>query len=196
MPARAPRPGLLRPLASLGAAAVLGVAARDRLAATDERARASVYGRRNDTFDKALPALTDLGSTYAVGGAAAALWLLGRRRLARDVAAAGGIAWVVAQAAKPLYRRSRPYDAGAVEILVRKPAGLSYPSGHPAVAAAVARVASPAVGAPVRGILTRIPRMVAFSRVYVGVHYPTDVIGGLLIGRAVGDLWLRFARRG
>jgi undecaprenyl-diphosphatase len=36
--------------------------------------------------------------------------------------------------------------------------------------------------------------MVAFSRVYVGVHYPTDVIGGLLLGRAVGDLWRRYAR--
>jgi membrane-associated phospholipid phosphatase len=30
--------------------------------------------------------------------------------------------------------------------------------------------------------------------VYVGAHYPTDVIGGLWIGRAVGELWRRFSR--
>jgi len=80
-------------------------------------------------------------------------------------------------------------------FLVRKPAGQSYPSGHPAVAAAVTRVLEPNVRQPARKLLTRVPRMVAFSRVYVGVHYPTDVIGGLLLGRAVADLWLRYSTK-
>jgi undecaprenyl-diphosphatase len=189
------RPGLLRPLARLAAAGALGFVARDRIARADEQARATLYGRRAEALDRVLPALTDLGSTYAIAGASVALWALGRRRIARDVAAAGGIAWVVAQAAKPLFRRARPYDAGDVDILVRRPAGMSYPSGHPAVAAAIARVVEPRMREPARGLVERIPRLVAYSRVYVGVHYPTDVIGGLLIGRAVGDLWLRYADR-
>jgi membrane-associated phospholipid phosphatase len=48
----------------------------------------------------------------------------------------------------------------------------------------------------VRGWLARIPKLVALSRVYVGVHYPTDVAGGLLMGRALGNLWLRYAGNG
>jgi len=45
-----------------------------------------------------------------------------------------------------------------------------------------------------RAPLDAVPRMVAFSRVYCGVHYPSDVMGGLLVGRAVADLWRRYAR--
>lgn len=189
------RPALFPALLRLAGAAALGFAARDRFADQDEQARKLIASRRSGTLDKALPVLTDLGSTYAVVGASAALWVFGRRGLARDVAGAGSLAWVLAQGAKPLYARARPYEATDVEILVRKPAGQSYPSGHPAVAAAVARVLDGSVGEPARGLLRRVPRLVAFSRIYVGVHYPTDVIGGLLVGRAVGDLWLRYGRR-
>ena len=186
------RPGLVGVAARAVAATVLGFAARGRLADADEDARKLIASRSSETLDKALPVLTDLGSTYAVGGAAAVLWAFGKRSLARDVAAVGGIAWVVAQGMKQIYRRARPYDVDEIQILVRKPAGQSYPSGHPAVAAAVTRVLEPTVKQPARNVIRRIPRMVAFSRVYVGVHYPTDVIGGLLLGRAIGDLWLRY----
>jgi undecaprenyl-diphosphatase len=189
------RPGLLPALARIAAAGALGFAARGRLADSDEEARKMIAGRSSETLDRTMPILTDLGSTYAVGGAAAVLWAFGHRSRARDVAAAGMIAWGAAQGAKRLYRRARPYEMDDIQILVRKPAGQSYPSGHPAVAAAVTRVLEPNLRQPARRLVSRIPRMVAFSRVYVGVHYPTDVIGGLLLGRAVGDLYKRYGPR-
>lgn len=188
------RPGVLRPLVRLAAAGALGVAAAGALREPDEKARAVVASRRTDTLDRSLPVLTDLGSVYAAAGTAAALWLTGRRRLARDVAGAASIAWLVSQGAKALYDRPRPYDAGEVDVLIRRPAGRSYPSGHPAVARAVAGVLAPRMREPMRGLIQRMPRAVGFSRVYVGVHYPTDVVGGILIGGAVADLWRRFAR--
>lgn len=189
------RPGLLRPLLLLGAAGALGAASRGKLHPPDEKARALIAGRRTEALDRVLPVLTDLGSMWATLGTAGALWAAGRKRLARDVLGAGTLAWTVAQAAKPAFARPRPYDAGDVEVLVVRPAGQSYPSGHPAVATAVCRVLEPEVAAPLRRTLRRIPRFVAFSRIYVGVHYPTDVIGGRLIGEAVADLWKRFAGR-
>ena len=187
------RPGLAGPLLRLAGVAALGVAARNHLSEPDEQARATIYGRRSDLLDRTLPALTDLGSTYAAASAAGVLWALGRKRIARDVGAATAIAWVAGQALKPVFRRPRPYDASGVELYVRKPAGSSYPSSHPAVAAAMARVVERDMRGPMRGWLGKVPRFVAFSRVYVGAHYPTDVIGGLLLGRAVADLWRRYA---
>ncbi|MGH2727568.1 MAG: phosphatase PAP2 family protein [Actinomycetota bacterium] len=188
------KPGIVRPVLRLAAVAVLGAAAAGRLSEHDETARGVVAGRRSELLDRTVPTLTDLGSTYAALGASAALWAGGRRKLARDVLGASMLAWGLAQALKPMFRRPRPYDAGEVDLLVRRPAGQSYPSGHPAVAAAIVTVTRDEVAGPVRPLLERIPRFVAFSRVYVGAHYPTDVIGGLLLGRSAGELWRRFAR--
>ena len=193
--ARQRRPGLIRPLLRLGAAAALGYASRERIHDADERARALVAGRRTEMMDRTLPVLTDLGSMYAAGGAAVALAATGRTKLARDVLGAAALAWGVAQGAKRLFARPRPYEAGDVDLLVRKPAGLSYPSGHPAVAAAIAGVVAPEVRPVARGALGRVPRFVGFSRVYVGAHYPSDVVGGLLVGKAVAELWRRFSSR-
>ncbi len=185
------RPGLLRPLMGFGAAAALGAITRGEPRAVEERLRRGVVRYRRPDLDRAVPVLTDLGSMYAAAGIAAGLWLHGRRRLAVDVVGSATAAWVVAQGAKRMFGRPRPYRAGAVEMLVREPKGTSYPSGHPAVARAMAEVLTPHALLPARKILDAGPRFVAFSRVYVGVHYPSDVVGGLLIGRAVGSLWRR-----
>ena len=191
---RARRPGVLRSLIRLGAAAALGAAGRERIREADARARSIIASRRTELGDRTLPVLTDLGSMYAAAGAAAALAIGGRRKLARDTIAVAALAWGVAQAGKKVFGGERPYEAGEAELLVRPPAGDSYPSGHPAVAAAMVSVLAPELRPALGAQLERLPRFVGFTRVYVGAHYPTDVIGGLLIGRAVGDLWRRFAR--
>ena len=127
--------------------------------------------------------------------ATAVLAAIGRRDEALDVAAVGGLAWTVGQAAKGLVRRARPYEADGVRRLVRPPTGSSFPSGHAAVAAAVAEVladrARPGRAWPLRVLAV----YVAATRVDVGVHYPSDVIGGAGMGVALAGTWRRLRAR-
>ena len=70
---------------------------------------------------------------------------------------------------------------------VRMPLSTSFPSGHSASAAAFAVAAGgvlPAVRLPLRAAAA----VVGFSRVYTGVHYPSDVLVGAAVGALIGRL--------
>lgn len=141
-------------------------------------------------LDRVVCSTTDLGSMHAVAGIAATLAMTGRRRVAADVLAAGTVAWLVAQGSKTSVRRERPYAADGVRRLIRAPTGSSFPSGHAAVGMAVLTVIGDR--SPVRAAapcLRLVGAYVALSRVYVGVHYPSDVIGGAGLGFALAALW-------
>jgi membrane-associated phospholipid phosphatase len=133
---------------------------------------------------------TDLGSVYAVVGAGATLALRGRPRTGLDIAAVGMAAWFIAQNIKHRVLRERPYEAHGVRRLIGAPTGSSFPSGHACVATAVGTVLASRSAVPgARRLFYAIASWVAMTRVYVGVHYPTDVVGGAGLGLALGALW-------
>lgn len=141
-------------------------------------------------LDHAVGATTDLGSFYAVVGITVGLAATGRRRAAADVLGVGFAAWNLAQANKRFVRRARPYEADGVRRLVRPPAGSSFPSGHAAVGAAVMTLlADRARCGPGRRLLQAVAAYIPFSRVYCGVHYPTDVLGGAGLGLVLSSVW-------
>jgi glycosyltransferase 2 family protein len=142
---------------------------------------------RGRAVDTTVAVVTDVGSMYAVAGATAVLTAAGRRRAARDVVLAGSGAWTVAQVLKRVVDRPRPYDADGATRLVALPAGTSWPSGHPAVAAAVAAVLAPRLGPVALGTAVTLTGFVGLSRVYVGVHYPADVVAGTAVGLLVAE---------
>ena len=91
---------------------------------------------------------------------------------------------------KPLFRRQRPYEKHAdVTLLVRAPGPNSWPSGHAAssMAAAVILAVMYPFWSPA-AILLAVG--IAYSRVYVGVHYPADVLSGAVIGTMCAALVL------
>jgi undecaprenyl-diphosphatase len=140
--------------------------------------------------DRAVAGTTDLGSLYGVAGTSAVLLASGRRAAAADVAAIGGAAWALAQTNKRFVRRARPYEDDGVRRLVRPPTGSSFPSGHSAVGMAVMAVlADRAYGVRSAWALRLLGAYVGLSRVYVGVHYPSDVLGGAGLGLLLSAAW-------
>jgi membrane-associated phospholipid phosphatase len=148
--------------------------------------------------DRFFRGVTEMGSLYAAGSAAAALAIAGRRRTAASALGAALATWAIGQGVKKVVDRPRPYEAGAetTRRLIARPNGTSWPSSHPAVLTTFTRVAARdlSLGGGARATLAALDLSVAASRVYLGVHYPSDVASGLLIGRAVARIWPRWGR--
>lgn len=89
---------------------------------------------------------------------------------------------------KPLVARIRPYElAESVKLLISAPADYSFPSGH--TTASFAAASSLFIsGAKGRYAVLLLAVLIAFSRLYLYVHYPTDVLAGMMIGIFCG--WL------
>ena len=89
---------------------------------------------------------------------------------------------------KPLFARPRPCDVNtAVTILVKRPHGHSFPSGHTASAFAAAFalwLQNRKLGVPALVLAA----FIAFTRLYLYVHFPTDILGGVVLGLALGAL--------
>jgi membrane-associated phospholipid phosphatase len=122
----------------------------------------------------------------ALGAAGAALDRPHRSRWVRGLAAVSG-AYVANVAIKAIVRRKRPVFDG-LPALVSTPTKLSFPSSHATASFAAARAYSSGMPAPVAAGLYGVAGAMALSRVYLGVHYPSDVVAGAVLGTVAGSL--------
>ena len=138
-------------------------------------------------------ALLALSSAWWVKGPLliAAGWCadLRRRRLLPLAALAATASFFFASALsmmlKGIFERSRPPEATGIDALVGVPATPSFPSGHAMTAFAAAGAV--AVLAPrLRWPVLALAAIIAFSRVYLGVHFWLDVLAGAALGLLVG----------
>ena len=145
------------------------------------------FGWRSQQMDVVMSTVTGPGSLYAVGGSTAALYLFGRPELRRSagIAACSWLgAMVVLVGTRAVVNRPRPDDPdpGWLES--------SFPSSHATsyfAAATVYALKFPRL-APALGVAGTL---VALSRVYLGRHWPSDVLVGAVLGTGAGLLAVR-----
>ncbi|MCX6140805.1 MAG: phosphatase PAP2 family protein [Candidatus Kapabacteria bacterium] len=165
------------------------------------------HGFSNDVFDLLIPIITTTKWWYPVYTIGVG-WLLFMSWRQRHTVEGRRYLWCVAllllsvaildQAShrllKEVIQRERPYQAlGLVHQLVGSGGG-SFPSNHAMNNAAVAVILSwffPRTWV----IFWAVAISIAFSRIYCGVHYPSDVLGGLVIGAIGGWAAIAIARR-
>ncbi|MFD5427659.1 bifunctional phosphatase PAP2/diacylglycerol kinase family protein [Streptomyces sp. NPDC127084] len=161
---------------------------RHRLHARDVALFARVASRRWPGAEPVLPRLsTSANHGLLWFGIGAGIWALGgvrgRRAAVRGVASLALASATVNTLAKGAVRRARPLldDVPIIRHLPHQPVTSSFPSGHAASAAAFAT----GVAMESRGwgaAVAPVAASVAFSRVYTGVHFPSDVLVGAALG--------------
>ena len=157
-------------------------------------------------LDRLMPALSVAGNAGAVWlGLLGTLAILGgntgrRMALAGLVGLAAG--FLASDLVKEITMRPRPFAAlPDVRLLVPEPGSYAFPSGHTTSAFA----ASSGTVLAAKRLLGRVPAwgwgmlalaaVLAYSRIYVGVHWPTDDAAGMLVGTACGWSGSRLATR-
>jgi len=161
---------------------------------------AEVFRTLNEVPPAAASVLTPLSRLFLPAGITAfvlltVVYLLATNRSILPVAtaaAAAGAAWLLANVAKVIAGLPRPYLVMSGAVLRQHPAyGTSFPSSHTAVTLAVAIALVPFLARPLALVGVAYAVLVGWSRMYLGVHYPLDVLAGAGIGMAVGSAaWL------
>lgn len=144
---------------------------------------------RNGVLDFMMPLITKLGDGGILWISLTIILLLFRKtRKAGAAMAISLIMGAVCLLLKPLIGRVRPCDVNpAVQLLISRPSDPSFPSGHTGSSFAAAfalffgknRLWIPAV---------ILAALIGFTRLYLYVHYPSDVLAGALLGILLG--WL------
>lgn len=153
----------------------------------------AIQAIRNPVFDIFFTVLTRMGDH-------AEIWLLlifimSRKKERRGTAWLAVVSIVielilVSLILKPIFSRPRPFLVQEIQMLVPFPLGSSFPSGHSASSFAVAFLLF-RENASYKYPIMLVAILMAFSRLYVYVHYPSDVIIGMVIGILIGEFVYR-----
>ncbi len=138
--------------------------------------------------------ITHLGSVVAIVVLSTVLYLISHKREAVLSFTSLLLGIVIVLPLKMLILRPRPYSILETVIPLEGELDASFPSGHSERVFALAVVLSG------KGFKASLPPyllafMIAFSRLFLGVHYPTDVLVGSVMGWVVGKVTLRIERK-
>lgn len=145
--------------------------------------RTRLHGPAAEAIAKGLGKIGEYGAVWLAIGVGLALLNHGDRGAWLAAGLLGPLAIGLNFIVKVLVRRPRPVLEG-LPPLAGAPSSLSFPSAH--ATASFAAVTAMTRIAPEAAVLFVLAAAIAIGRPYLGMHYPSDVLGGALLGTALG----------
>jgi len=151
----------------------------------------NLRGSRPRWLDRLMLIITQAGSGFFALGLALLLYLLGPRLLGYELMLGTLSLWMVVEIVKFMVNRSRPFiRLTQTRVLGLRAIGRSFPSGHTSQAFFMATLITQHyhINILAASVLYILAVMVGITRMYVGAHYPRDVLAGAILGSVWGFL--------
>lgn len=140
--------------------------------------------------DAVMPLITSLGNTGIIWIVLACILLAVPKTRKTGIVLAAALCWDVVLCdgiLKHLFARIRPCDVNtSIQLLIERPRDFSFPSGHTAASFAAVTALYFSGERRLWKAAFLLSCAIAFSRLYLYVHYPTDILGGIAVGIAAG----------
>lgn len=152
----------------------------------------NIRGQRPLWLDRTMFGITQLGNALATLGIAIILLLTGKQILSYKLMLGSLTLWLMVELLKLIIHRSRPFvRLTQTRIVGGKAIGRSFPSGHTSQVFFTAVLMIQGFQLPLLAALGiyALAFLVGITRIYVGAHYPRDILAGAILGSAWGVLW-------
>ena len=151
----------------------------------------NLRGYHSRWMDGAMWLTTQIGSAGFAALLAVGAYAWGDRRFAIDLTLGTLTLWLLVELIKAFTDRARPFNLlRETRVIGWREPGLSFPSGHTAQTLFIVALCTShfQLSLGIVTVLYGIAALVAFTRIYVGAHYPRDAIAGAILGLVWGIL--------
>lgn len=148
----------------------------------------------NQALDVLMVFFTILGISYVIAIVSVPLWITNKRESAVDALVLIVIVTVITELVKVLIDRPRPLDELSNVNTILSASGPSFPSAHASRAFAVTILLFLREPRRTGVVAVVIASLIAVSRVYLGVHWPTDILAGAILGIVLAHLFNSMCR--